>query len=135
MSVLQNRNVGLHRRCSSDSFCLPLATIQDMAPVQRWDGRAREATDWNELRRVRCTISCHVSREIALFVSLKCCAVRFTMIRRAGMKSFQSAGLAVKADLTLGILGSRAVLSKRKYIDLSVFSRSIAARPLVPHSL
>lgn len=42
----------MHRRCSSDSICLPFATNDTMAPVQRWDGHAREATDWNDLRRV-----------------------------------------------------------------------------------
>lgn len=41
----------MHRRCSSDSVCLPLVTYETMSPVQRWDGHAREATDWNDLRR------------------------------------------------------------------------------------
>jgi hypothetical protein len=53
MSLLPATRVALHRKCSSDSLALGSTTIEKMTPVQRWDGHAREARDWNELRRVR----------------------------------------------------------------------------------
>jgi hypothetical protein len=52
MSVPRGTDIAMHRQCSSESLCLPWAATATMSPVQRWDGHAREATDWNELRRV-----------------------------------------------------------------------------------